>query len=345
MNQGYNPNQNNFNPNNYYNNQPMNPQFHNNGNNMPYNNYPNGAPTPYQQPVAPNYYQNPNQKINPNNQIPQGGQFPNNQNNQKPKKKKTGLIVLAIIGGIVFVAIAVLVLLLIIGSMNSNKLVCTSPEGSITIMYSKSGLTGYSADGIVYDINAQKELAKQLGVDEYIVEFNDWFTSNTTGTCKNNGKELEKSSETNDSGAYKKPSYETKTVGDDKKGYIDIPDNWGSFYDPDAVDTLQYSYGYTYIVSLSTLDGGYTAKDYATSYINKKQSDSNVTGVTGATVTIGKTKEYNAYQVYMYYPADNKYLITYWFEAEDGVVHYIAIEGPSSVSEYLAIAQSFRLQK
>lgn len=48
------------------------------------------------------------------------------------------------------------------------------------------------------------------------------------------------------------------------------------------------------------------------------QNNSDVTGVTGATVTIGKNKEYTSYQVYMYYPSDSIYLITYWFESEDG---------------------------
>ena len=81
-----------------------------------------------------------------------------------------------------------------------------------------------------------------------------------------------------------------------------------------------------------------------------KQNSSDVTGVTGATVTIGKNKKYTAYQVYMYYPSYSTYLVTYWFEAEDGKVHYIALEGPQELSgvkitDYLYIPESFSLEK
>jgi hypothetical protein len=52
----------------------------------------------------------------------------------------------------------------------------------------------------------------------------------------------------------------------------------------------------------------------------------------------------------MYYPSDATYLVTYWFEAEDGKIHYIALEGPDSVSgesitDYLYIPESFSLNK
>ena len=51
----------------------------------------------------------------------------------------------------------------------------------------------------------------------------------------------------------------------------------------------------------------------------------------------------------MYYPSLSTYLVTYWFEAEDGKVHYIALEGPEELSsvkitEYLYIPESFRLK-
>ena len=106
-----------------------------------------------------------------------------------------------------------------------------------------------------------------------------------------------------------------------------------------------------YIVSLNYFeDSRYTAKEYASNYMYNKKNSSDVTGVTGATVQIGKNKEYTAYQVYMYYPSDGTYLVTYWFEAEDGKVHYIALEGPEELSgvkitDYLYIPESFSLNK
>ena len=81
---------------------------------------------------------------------------------------------------------------------------------------------------------------------------------------------------------------------------------------------------------------------------NMKQSEE-VTGVTGSTIKIGKNKEYTAYQVYMLYQKEGVYLATYWFETEDGVVRYIALEGPAELNgvkltDYLHIAESFSLK-
>ena len=121
------------------------------------------------------------------------------------------------------------------------------------------------------------------------------------------------------------------------------------FYDVDGTTALQYSYANVYIVSLDVLENNqYSAKELASNYLYNKKNDSNVTGVTGATVTIGKNKQYTAYQVYMYYPSDGTYLITYWFDAEDGKAHYIALEGPGELSgvkltDYLYIPESFSL--
>ena len=70
-----------------------------------------------------------------------------------------------------------------ITSSNSDKLVCKSKEGNITIMYNDKTLTGYTANGISYDYDGQKEYADQVGVDAYLTEFATWFSNNTTGTC------------------------------------------------------------------------------------------------------------------------------------------------------------------
>ena len=82
----------------------------------------------------------------------------------------------------------------------------------------------------------------------------------------------------------------------------------------------------------------------------QKQNSSEVTDVVGTTVTIGEDKEYTAYQVSMYYPSDSTYLLTYWFETDDGKVRYIALEGPKELDDikledYLFIPESFSLEK
>ena len=97
-------------------------------------------------------------------------------------------------------------------------------------------------------------------------------------------------------------------------------------------------------------DTTHTVKEYAQSYMYQKKNDPTVSGVTGSTVKIGKNKEYTAYQVYMYYPSDGTYLVTYWFKTEDEVIRYLALEGPAELSgtkitDYTYIPESFSLNK
>ncbi len=92
--------------------------------------------------------------------------------------------VLMVIGGIFVAGIVVVVAVLLITSATSEKLKCTSDEGNITIMYNEETITGYTAKGITYDLDAQKEVAKNIGVTEYLSQFSTWFSNNTSGSCK-----------------------------------------------------------------------------------------------------------------------------------------------------------------
>jgi len=73
-------------------------------------------------------------------------------------------------------------------SSNSNKLICKSSEGNITIMYNDSTITGYTASNISYDMDSQKKVASQIGIDSYISQFKTWFETNTTGSCSKKQK-------------------------------------------------------------------------------------------------------------------------------------------------------------
>lgn len=294
-----------------------------------------------------------------NNNNPNYGQAYNNPLNTsyqpiKPKKNNA-IIIIAIILAVIIGIIALFVSLFSKITNGSKKMICESSKGNITIMYNENELIGYVASGMSYDLDDQKEYAKKVGVNAYLLEFNEWFKSNTSGSCTIDGEEVENNlsseNETSNESEDKNNYENTTVVGDDKNGYINIPKNWYRFYDVDGNTSLQYSYANIYIVSLNYLEAnGYSAKDYASNYMYNKKNSGEVTGVTGATVKIGKNKEYTAYQVYMYYPSDNTYLVTYWFEAEDGKIHYIALEGPEELSgvkitDYLYIPESFSLKK
>ena len=84
-----------------------------------------------------------------------------------------------IIDGIVILEVVIFVIV----SATSNKIVCKSDEGDITIMYTTKGITGYTANGIYYDLDDQQDYAEQVGTDAYLDEFATWFSNNTTGTC------------------------------------------------------------------------------------------------------------------------------------------------------------------
>ena len=287
-----------------------------------------------------------NNKIEETNQTnsQQTSQISNNQ--LQPKKTNKGVLIIAVLIGCIGVFVTIFIIIFTMMSANSEGLVCKSKEGNITIMYKNNEIIGYTAVGITYNLDKQKEYAKKVGIDAYIKEFSTWFSNNTSGKCTINGKQIKQNEEKDETPD--KTNKKNITVGDEKRGYISIPSNWTRFYDIDGNNSLQYSLANVYIVTLDIVEGQNTAKEYASNFMYNKQNSSEVTDVKGATVTIGKNRKYTAYQVYMYYPNDSTYLITYWFEAEDGKVHYISLEGPSELSgvkltDYTFIPESFSL--
>lgn len=135
-----------------------------------------------------NYNQNVGQgmQYQPNQNVGQGMQYQPNQNVnyvQNPKGGNPIIKVLAIIGGFIIGIIVLAFVIITIVSANSNKLVCKSDDASITIMYNDDEITGYTAKGMTYDLDAQKTYAKQVGVQAYLEEFSTWFKTTTAGSC------------------------------------------------------------------------------------------------------------------------------------------------------------------
>lgn len=92
-------------------------------------------------------------------------------------------VIMGIVLALIFIIIAIIVMFIVVSS-NSKKLVCESKEGKITLMYNKNTISGYTAKDIVYNMDQQKQLAEQIGIDKYLEDFTNWFEKNTTGTCK-----------------------------------------------------------------------------------------------------------------------------------------------------------------
>lgn len=92
--------------------------------------------------------------------------------------------ILMIIGGIVVGLVVLCAVIFFITSATSKKLVCEADEGKITIMYNDKTITGYTAKNVSYDLSGQKAYAEQIGIEAYIEEFSEYFSTNSSGRCK-----------------------------------------------------------------------------------------------------------------------------------------------------------------
>lgn len=97
----------------------------------------------------------------------------------KKKGLKKGLLIYIIIVNIIIIG----TIIFIINYNLSDKLVCKSSEGNITIIYNDKTIKNYQSKNIAYNIKEQKEAAKKMGMDKYIPMFKEWFESSTSGKC------------------------------------------------------------------------------------------------------------------------------------------------------------------
>ena len=120
---------------------------------------------------------------------------------------------------------------------------------------------------------------------------------------------------------------DTKTMGSVECGYIDVPTDWVEFTEIGGIDGVDASYQMSSpdmetiitMCTYSTVDA-YTA---ACNVYENLSAEGDTLNLVSATATIGS---YDAYQVYAEY--SDLYLVTYFFEAEDGLTHYVAVEFP-----------------
>lgn len=272
-------------------------------------------------------------------------------NNPTPKKKSiVPILIIIFVVFFLFVVGIIAVVFLIIKNAgdNNNKFVCESNKGNITLIYDNNNIIGYTTSGgITYDLDGQKKIAEQIGIEKYLEEFNNWFEKNTSGTCRkelvNRGEPLPTNNNENEDKNVVKSGY--KMVGKDKYGYVDVPTTWTTFYDVNTNHSIQFSYATTYIVTIDYVENpAASAKAVAETFYNKSKADTNLSNITMTTTTIGKEK-YTAYKVGMYYIKENIYLYTYWFDIPgDSNLHYVAIEGAKDVEKYNDILDSYRLE-
>ena len=88
------------------------------------------------------------------------------------------ILILTIVAALVFIVYLVFI------SVNSEKLVCKSSNGSITIMYDDEKIIGYTVKNINFDEEEAKEYIKKVGIKKYLEEFKLTFEYYYNGTCK-----------------------------------------------------------------------------------------------------------------------------------------------------------------
>lgn len=157
--------------------------------------------------------------------------------------------------------------------------------------------------------------------------------NSTTSTDSNSDKEEE----------------ENTIIGNDEYGYLTLPGYWIEGHVSGASENaIQYTNG-LYIVTMNTFNKTATMTAELQALGLYAYLEENNTGYDAKkNLNIGRTKvgNYNAYQVYCFYTSDNKWFYEWDFEAEDGKVHLIEVEGPDRYyGGYFNIPQTFRLKK
>ena len=92
----------------------------------------------------------------------------------------------------IFMFLIIFILLLIVALaaifaiifFSSDKYICMSSEGDITILYRDGKITGYTSKNINYNLKQQQAVAEKIGIEAYFEEFKTWFETNTSGTCE-----------------------------------------------------------------------------------------------------------------------------------------------------------------
>lgn len=126
------------------------------------------------------------------------------------------------------------------------------------------------------------------------------------------------------------PDYTTKVIGSAEVGYTIVPDNYYEFHESGGhafTNVVQYSYGFS-VVGLCSAPTSTIAYEFAKSLEEYSRSSADV-DQSSIQVSTEEINGIYGYKKVVYYPADDMYLITFVFDGEDGLLHYISVEYPA----------------
>ncbi|MGN1349741.1 MAG: hypothetical protein ACI4VM_01960 [Anaerovoracaceae bacterium] len=123
----------------------------------------------------------------------------------------------------------------------------------------------------------------------------------------------------------------SKRVGEEKYGFLEVPDDWKDYVDSEvaAVSGLSLKQfcdaSGKLIITLNYSEGSQVDAQEAASSCWAQMEQDGAQNIQGSTVELAGCK---AYQVYGYYTDDDVMLVIWVFTDKDGTLHYISAEGP-----------------
>lgn len=182
-----------------------------------------------------------------------------------------------------------------------------------------------------------KEEAKKDGYTN-LAKFVSSATKETTTDTK---KDDTKTTDTTDT------NKKYMVMGDDTLGYVKLPGSWYKGKVAGSADSSLQYFTYDngkYIITLDVLDKTkYTdIKSTASTFEYSYKQDSDATNISTTQTKVGK---YDAYQIKVQYKSDSVWVYSYFFKAEDGLIHMIQTEGLDTTSDYFDIPDTFSLTK
>ncbi len=140
---------------------------------------------------------------------------------------------------------------------------------------------------------------------------------------------------------------DTKRVGNATVGFIDVPSHYETYtYDESESDTMIQFFdpdNMTDIVTMEVFDsisGGDAELMASLMLYSLQEEDADCVDAEGAMVMLG---DYEAYQVYTYYPADDTFLVMWLFDGEDGMTHFLSIEFISESEDIWLLNETYSL--
>lgn len=126
-------------------------------------------------------------------------------------------------------------------------------------------------------------------------------------------------------------------IGAEGYGFLTIPNTWQDITSQNGT-TIQYANNTGWIVTIgATTPEQLTAESYANLVESNLQKET-TEKVIKEQATLNN---YSAYKISASVPNYQKYIVAWTFAAEDGNVHYLAIEGPTNSGQEFSLVQTF----